>query len=111
MTRPRRLRATPALRALVAETRLHPRDLVLPLFVKEGITAPVEITSKLSNWNRFGDSTTPSTDMNRPAVSLRTGSSSSFGGAPHHPAPAAARRGGREESFPVNRFTRALIRC
>ncbi|KQT99403.1 MULTISPECIES: porphobilinogen synthase [Sanguibacter] len=45
MTRPRRLRATPALRALVAETRLHPRDLVLPLFVKEGITAPVEITS------------------------------------------------------------------
>ena len=45
MTRPRRLRATPALRALVAETRLHPRDLVLPLFVKEGITEPVEISS------------------------------------------------------------------
>ena len=35
--RPRRLRQSPALRALVAETRLHPRDLVLPVFVAEGI--------------------------------------------------------------------------
>lgn len=34
--RPRRLRQTPALRAMVAETRLHPRDLVLPAFVAEG---------------------------------------------------------------------------
>jgi len=34
--RPRRLRQTPALRALVAQTRLHPADLVLPLFVREG---------------------------------------------------------------------------
>ena len=34
--RPRRLRATPAMRRLVAETRLAPADLVLPLFVKEG---------------------------------------------------------------------------
>ncbi len=39
--RPRRLRTTPALRRLVAETRLAPADLVLPLFVKEGITSPV----------------------------------------------------------------------
>ena len=45
MTRPRRLRATPALRALVSETRLHPRDLVLPLFIKEGAAEPVEISS------------------------------------------------------------------
>ncbi|MCA5894505.1 porphobilinogen synthase [Isoptericola sp. NEAU-Y5] len=43
--RPRRLRATPRLRRLVAEHRLHPADLVLPLFVKEGIDAPVPITS------------------------------------------------------------------
>ncbi|WEK14788.1 MAG: porphobilinogen synthase [Candidatus Microbacterium phytovorans] len=35
--RPRRLRATPALRRLVAETDLAPRHLVLPVFVKEGI--------------------------------------------------------------------------
>ena len=43
--RPRRLRQTPALRRLVAETRLHPADLVLPVFVKEGPTEPVPIGS------------------------------------------------------------------
>ena len=43
--RPRRLRATPALRRLTAETRLHPADLVLPMFVREGIDSPVEISS------------------------------------------------------------------
>jgi porphobilinogen synthase len=34
--RPRRLRKSPALRRLVSETRLHPDQLVLPLFVREG---------------------------------------------------------------------------
>jgi porphobilinogen synthase len=34
--RPRRLRRTPALRALVRETRLHPSMLVAPLFVRPG---------------------------------------------------------------------------
>lgn len=43
--RPRRLRATPGMRRLVAETRLHPADLVLPLFVKEGLTEPAPLTS------------------------------------------------------------------
>jgi porphobilinogen synthase len=43
--RPRRLRATPALRRLVAETTLRPRHLVLPMFVKEGATEPVPVTS------------------------------------------------------------------
>ncbi|WP_298801302.1 porphobilinogen synthase [uncultured Pseudokineococcus sp.] len=43
--RPRRLRATPALRALVREQRLHPSQLVLPMFVKEGLDAPREVTS------------------------------------------------------------------
>jgi len=43
--RPRRLRRTPALRRLVAETRLHPADLILPLFVKEGIAAPAPVAS------------------------------------------------------------------
>ncbi|MFF8655509.1 porphobilinogen synthase [Streptomyces huasconensis] len=42
-TRPRRLRTTPAMRRMVAETRLHPADLILPAFVREGISAPVEI--------------------------------------------------------------------
>jgi porphobilinogen synthase len=35
--RPRRLRSTPALRRLVAETSLQPRHLVLPMFVADGI--------------------------------------------------------------------------
>ena len=43
--RPRRLRRTPALRRLVAQTRLHPADLVLPMFVKESLTEPVPLTS------------------------------------------------------------------
>ena len=43
--RPRRLRRTPALRRLAAETRLHPADLVLPLFVKEGIDDPAPVPS------------------------------------------------------------------
>ncbi|MDR8410858.1 porphobilinogen synthase [Nonomuraea sp. 3-1Str] len=38
--RPRRLRRTPALRGLVAETRLHPADLIQPLFVREGLAEP-----------------------------------------------------------------------
>ncbi|WP_018684840.1 porphobilinogen synthase [Actinokineospora enzanensis] len=43
--RPRRLRRTPALRRLVAETEVRPRQLVLPMFVKEGATEPVPIAS------------------------------------------------------------------
>ncbi|RAJ35334.1 porphobilinogen synthase [Kitasatospora sp. SolWspMP-SS2h] len=43
--RPRRLRSTPAMRRLVAETRLHPAELILPAFVREGITEPKPITS------------------------------------------------------------------
>ncbi len=43
--RPRRLRRTPALRRLVAETRVHPAELVLPMFIKEGLTQPRPIPS------------------------------------------------------------------
>ena len=43
--RPRRLRRTPALRRLVAETRLSPAELVLPVFVKEGISEAQPIAS------------------------------------------------------------------
>lgn len=43
--RPRRLRATAATRRLVAETSLAPRQLVLPMFVADGIDAPVPISS------------------------------------------------------------------
>ncbi len=41
----RRLRRTPALRRLVAETRLSVDDLVAPLFVREGIAEPQPIPS------------------------------------------------------------------
>ena len=43
--RPRRLRATPALRRLVAETTLRPRQLILPMFVKEDATEPMPVSS------------------------------------------------------------------
>jgi porphobilinogen synthase len=43
--RMRRLRRTPALRRLVAETRLSVDDLVAPLFVREGIDEPQPIVS------------------------------------------------------------------
>jgi porphobilinogen synthase len=45
VTRPRRLRRTAALRRLVAETSLRPGDLVLPVFIKEGITEPAPVGS------------------------------------------------------------------
>lgn len=43
--RPRRLRSTPALRRLVAQTTLEPRHLVLPVFVAEGLSEPRPIAS------------------------------------------------------------------
>jgi porphobilinogen synthase len=43
--RMRRLRRTPALRRLVAETRLSVDDLIAPLFVREGVDEPVPILS------------------------------------------------------------------
>jgi porphobilinogen synthase len=43
--RPRRLRATPALRRLTQEVRIDPAQLILPMFVREGATEPVPIGS------------------------------------------------------------------
>jgi porphobilinogen synthase len=43
--RPRRLRRTPALRRLAARTSVRASDLVLPLFVKEGISEPKPVPS------------------------------------------------------------------
>lgn len=45
LQRPRRLRRSPAMRRLVAETRLHPSELILPAFVKEGAVEPLPIAS------------------------------------------------------------------
>jgi len=43
--RPRRLRRTPAMRRLVAETHVQPSNLILPMFVKEGLVEPRPISS------------------------------------------------------------------
>jgi len=45
VARPRRLRRTAAMRRLVAEVAVRPADLVLPMFVKEGIAEPQPIPS------------------------------------------------------------------
>ncbi|HTA08213.1 MAG TPA: porphobilinogen synthase [Streptosporangiaceae bacterium] len=44
-SRPRRLRRTPPLRRLVAQVSVRPSSLVLPLFVKEGISEPQPVPS------------------------------------------------------------------
>lgn len=44
-SRPRRLRRTAALRRLVSEVEVAACDLVLPLFIKEGVDEPVPISS------------------------------------------------------------------
>lgn len=43
--RPRRLRRTASLRALVRETSVHPSDLILPLFFNERLADPRPITT------------------------------------------------------------------
>jgi porphobilinogen synthase len=43
--RPRRLRATAALRRLTAETSLQAPQLILPAFIREGISEPVSLQS------------------------------------------------------------------
>ncbi|MDG1571375.1 porphobilinogen synthase [Robiginitalea sp. M366] len=45
MRRNRRLRTTPAIRAMVRETHLHPGDFIVPLFVAEGRGLREEIPS------------------------------------------------------------------
>ncbi|HET8663978.1 MAG TPA: porphobilinogen synthase [Nocardioides sp.] len=45
VTRPRRLRTTQGLRNMVAETHLSPEQLVLPMFVREGLSDPRPIAS------------------------------------------------------------------
>ncbi len=43
--RPRRLRQSPAMRRLVAETHVQPSQLILPMFIAEGISQPQPIAS------------------------------------------------------------------
>ncbi|GER21831.1 delta-aminolevulinic acid dehydratase [Zafaria cholistanensis] len=43
--RPRRLRTTPAMRRLAAETLIAPQQLILPAFIREGLSEPNPIQS------------------------------------------------------------------
>lgn len=43
--RPRRLRTTPAMRRMTAEHRLAPAELILPAFIREGLSEPNPIAS------------------------------------------------------------------
>lgn len=45
IVRPRRLRRTAALRNLVSETRIRPDQLILPVFVREGLDEPFPISA------------------------------------------------------------------
>ena len=45
VSRPRRLRSTPAMRRFTAETRVTPSELILPVFVKEGLDEPQPLAS------------------------------------------------------------------
>jgi len=45
ISRPRRLRLTPGLRAMVRETMLTPKDFIYPLFIKHGTGIKEEISS------------------------------------------------------------------
>jgi porphobilinogen synthase len=53
--RPRRLRRTPALRAMVRETSLSPADFIYPLFVHEGATnEPIGAMPGCQRWSLEG---------------------------------------------------------
>ena len=60
--RPRRLRATPALRRLVRQTRLTPAQLVWPLFVGEGLAEPQPLESLPGQFRHSLDSLAVATE-------------------------------------------------
>ena len=54
--RPRRLRTTPAMRALVRETHVDPAKLIWPVFVRDDIDAPREIAAMPGQYQHTIDS-------------------------------------------------------
>ena len=58
VARMRRLRRTPGLRSVFAETSLEPRNLIAPLFVKEGIDEPQAISSMPGHFQHTLESVT-----------------------------------------------------
>ncbi|MES2093606.1 MAG: porphobilinogen synthase [Actinomycetota bacterium] len=101
--RPRRLRATPALRRLVAETRLHPAELVLPMFVREGVREPVPISSMPGVVNHSLDSLRRATVE---AVEAGVGGVMLFGIPEHKDAIGS---GATDEDGILNIATRAVV--
>jgi porphobilinogen synthase len=55
-SRPRRLRRSAALRRLVADVHVAPSDLILPMFVREGIDHPVAVSSMPGVLQHTGES-------------------------------------------------------
>lgn len=72
VSRPRRLRTTPAMRRMVAETRVAPAQLMLPAFVKEGIDSPVEITSLPGQFQHSTESKSSPPKLPRPVLVVLT---------------------------------------
>lgn len=100
--RPRRLRRTPALRAAHAETRLHPSDLVLPLFVKAGLDEAAPIGSMPGV---FQHSTASAVALVRAALDVGVASFILFG-IPEHKDPVGA--AGWDAAGPVPVAARAI---
>jgi porphobilinogen synthase len=98
----RRLRRTPALRRALAETRLDPAAMVLPVFVKEGLAAPEPVPSMPG----VDQHTTGSVvDLARRAVSAGVGGLLLFGIPAEKDAEGS---GGWDPSGPVPSATRAI---
>ncbi|MBP3222446.1 MAG: porphobilinogen synthase [Actinomycetaceae bacterium] len=74
--RPRRLRLTPAIRSMVSETSWRPEQLIYPVFVREGINEPQEISSLPGQYQHTLESVV---DIARKARDLHVGGLMIFG--------------------------------
>ncbi|RMI30862.1 porphobilinogen synthase [Nocardia stercoris] len=101
--RPRRLRRTPAMRRLVAETSLEPRQLVLPMFVADGLDGPRDISSMPGVQQHSIDSLCKAADA---AVTAGVGGLMIFG----VPKPEDKDANGTQASDPDGILNRALRR-
>ncbi|MFT5720107.1 MAG: porphobilinogen synthase [Motiliproteus sp.] len=66
----RRLRRTPALRDLVRETQISVNDLILPIFVEEGIESPVAIRT-LPGISRYPEAMLPEAILQAQAAGIK----------------------------------------
>lgn len=74
ITRLRRLRRTPAIRAMLRETELNPTDFIYPVFVRPGtgIQRPISSMPGISQWSvdRLVEEVASAYDLGIPAVML-----------------------------------------